>query len=168
MDDKQSSDSSNTTQAPSENISENVVEASSPVSRTEPKTVEVAPHPDRVLAESSASNDDKNSQTSSDDNSASTVARKPSADSENQDRAPEQVEVATQIIAPHPDNVQKSPATKESSTKPAKETAGDKTHINLSVGATEDERTFLDIGASERVKAGSSDSNTTKTKEGNY
>jgi ribonuclease E len=164
MDDKQSSDSSNTTQAPSENISENVVKESSPVSRTEPETVEVKPHPDRILAESSASNDDKNSQTSSADNSASTVARKPSTNSESRDRAPEQVEVATQIIAPHPDNVQKAPATKENNTKPAKETAGDKTNINLSVGATDDERTFLDIGASERV---SSEKNKAESNDGN-
>ncbi|RKZ47171.1 MAG: hypothetical protein DRQ58_07235, partial [Gammaproteobacteria bacterium] len=112
----------------------------------------------------SASNDDKNSQTSSADNSESTVARKPGADTEIRDRAPEQVEPATQIIAPHPDNVQEAPATKASNAQPPKETAGDKTHINLSVSATDDERTFLDIGASERVK---SDKNKTESNDGN-
>ena len=164
VDDKQSSDNSNTTQAASQNISEHVVKESSPVSRTEPETVDVKPHPDRAMGESSASNDDKNSQTSSADNSASTVTRKPGADTESRDRAPEQVEAATQIIAPHPDNVQEAPATKASNAQPPKETAGDKTHINLSVSATDDERTFLDIGASERVK---SDKNKTESNDGN-
>jgi ribonuclease E len=157
MEDKQTSDSSNTTPAASENISEQVVKESSPVSRTEPETVEVAPHPDRVLAESSATNNNNDSQASLADNSPNTVARQSSVDSESRDPVPEQVEVATQIIAPHPDNVQKPSATAASNTKPPKEKVGDKTHINLSVGATDDERTVLDIGASERIKAESND-----------
>ena len=156
MDDKQTSDSGNTTQAPSENISENVVKESSPVSKTVPNITEVMPHPDRGQEEPSSSIDNKNSQASSQDTSASTATTQSSADSGSRDRVPEQVEAATQIIAPHPDNVKSTP----------KEKGGDKTNINLSAGATDDERTFLDIGASERVMSGSKDSNNTEAEEG--
>jgi len=157
MIEKQTSDSTNATQASSENISEHVVNESSPVSKAEPSVVEVMPHPDRVLAESSTSNDNKNSQSSLADNSTSTVARLSSADSGNQDQVPVQVEVATQIITPHPDNVQNAPKTEGTNTKPPKEKGGDRTNINLNAGATDDERTFLDIGASERSNAESND-----------
>jgi len=57
---KLTSDSSNITQASPENISEHVVQESSPVSKTVPKITEVMPHPDRVLQESSASIDNEN------------------------------------------------------------------------------------------------------------
>ncbi len=153
MVEKQTSDNTNTTQTSSENISKHVVKESAPVPMADTDTVDVMPHPDRALQESSTTSENKNSQASSPDNSTSTVAEQSSTDSGSRDQAPEQVEVATQIIAPHPDNVQKAPAIEASNTKPAKETAGDKTNINLSVGATDDERTFLDIGASERVRS---------------
>jgi hypothetical protein len=152
--DKQISDSNNTTQASSEKTSEHAVKESSPVSNDVPKTTEVMPHPDRAQQESAPSNGNKNSQVSS-DNSTSTDTGQSTAGSGTQDRAPERVEVATQTIAPHPDNVQSAP----------NEKGGDKTNINLSAGATDDERTFLDIGASERVMAGSKDSNPTETEE---
>ena len=70
---------------------------------------------------------------------------------------------------PHPDrvlegssetnNVQNAPKTERTNINPSKQKKADKTHINLSVGATDDERTFLDIGASERIRAGSNDGN---------
>jgi len=121
--------------------------------------VKVMPHPDRVLAESSTSNDNKNSQASLADNSTSTFAEQSTANSGNRDQMPAQAEVATQIVAPHPDNVQSTSKTEEGNTKPAKEKAGDKTNINLSVGATDDEITFLDIGVSERTRVESNDGN---------
>jgi ribonuclease E len=168
--DKQSSDSSNTTQTSSENISEQAVKESSPVSKTDdsktvPKITEVMPHPDRALQEPSTANENKNSQAASQDSSASTVAEQSTAESGSRDQVPEQVEVATQIIAPHPDNVQNAPKTEASNVKPPKEKGGDKTNINLSAGATVDERTFIDIGASERVMAESKDSNPTEAEE---
>jgi len=166
--DKQSSN--NTAQASSENISEQVVKESSPDSKTvdsktAPNITEVMPHPDRVQEEPSTSNENKNSRASSQDTSACTVAEPSAVDSRNQNRTPEQVEVATQIIAPHPDNVQSAPKTEASNTKPQKEKKGDKTNINLSVDATVDERTFIDIGASEKVMAESKDSNPTTEAE---
>ena len=154
---KLTSDSSNITQASPENISEHVVQESSPVSKTDPKMTEVIPHPDRVLQESSASIDNENSKESLPDNSTSTVAAQSPADSGNRDQMTGQEEVATQIIAPHPDNVRNTPKTEGIDGNSLKEKAGDKTNINLSVGAKDDERTFLDIGASERIKAESND-----------
>ena len=154
---KLTSDSSNITQASPENISEHVVQESSPVSKTDPKMTEVMPHPDRVLHESSASIDNENSKESLPDNSTSTVAAQSPADSGNRDQMTGQEEVATQIIAPHPDNVRNTPKTEGIDGNSLKEKAGDKTNINLSVGAKDDERTFLDIGASERIKAESND-----------
>jgi ribonuclease E len=143
MDDKQTSDNAVTTQPSSDKTGEHVAKESSPAPMADTSAVEIVPHPDRALEESSTA-----------DNSTSKVVKQSSsADSENIDRAPQQVEVATQIIAPHPDNMQKAPETKESDTQPLKQAEDDKTHINLSVGATDDERTFLDIGASERVRS---------------
>jgi len=159
MIEKQTSDSSNIAQASSENISEHVEKESSPVTKADTSVVKVMPHPDRVLAESLTSNDNKNSQTSLADNSTSTFTEQSTADSGDRDQMPEQVEVATQIVAPHPDNVQSTSKTEESNTKPAKEKAGDKTNINLSVGATDDEITFLDISVSERTRVESNDGN---------
>jgi len=141
MIEKQTSDSSNTSQASSENNREHVVIESSPVSKADTSVVKVTPHPDRVLKE----------------NSTSIVAGQSTADSGSRDQGHEQVEVATQIVAPHPDNVQIAPKTEASNAKPPKEKGGDKTNINLSAGATDDERTFLDIGASEMSKAESDD-----------
>jgi len=85
---------------------------SSSVSEDDAKTIEVMPHPDRVLEESSATN-----------------------------------------------NVQNAPKTERTNVNPSKQKESGKTHINLSVGATDDERTFLDIGSSERIKSGSNDDN---------
>ena len=85
---------------------------SSSVSEADAKTTEVMPHPDRVLEESSATN-----------------------------------------------NVQNAPTTEKTNISPSKQKGAGKTHINLSVGATDDERTYLDIGASERIKTGSNDGN---------
>jgi len=163
--DKQTSDSSNITQASSEKISEHAVKESSPDSKTVPEITEVIPHPDRVLEKSAVSNDNKDSQVSSSDNSTSTDARQSTANSGTQDRVSEQVEIATQIVAPHPDNVQSTAKIEAGNTKPPKEKGGDKTNINLSAGATVDERTFLDIGASEREIAGSKDSSPTEAEE---
>jgi hypothetical protein len=157
MIEKQTGDSSNTSQASSENNREHVVIESSPVSKADTSVVKVTPHPDRVLKESSATNDNKNSLASSQDNSTSIVTGQSTADSGSRDQGHEQVEVATQIVAPHPDNVQIAPKTEASNTKPPKEEGGDKTNINLSAGAKDDERTFLDIGASERSEAESDD-----------
>lgn len=165
MVEKQTSDNTNTTQASSENISKHEVKESAPVPRADTDTVEVMPHPDRALQESSTTSENKNSQASSPDNSTSPVAEQSSADSGSRDHAPEQVEVATQIIAPHPDNVQRAPKTEATNTKPLEDKGGDKTNINLSVGTKDDERTFLDIGASERVIAESKDSSTNETEE---
>jgi len=160
MVDKQTTDSTTTTQASSsENMTEHVVKESSPVSTADTSAVEVMPHPDRVLEGSSITNDNKNPQPSLADNSTSTFAEQSTADSGDRDHMPEQVEVATQIVAPHPDNVQNSSKTEESNTKPAKEKADDRTNINLSVGAADDEITFLDIGVSEKTRVEPDDGN---------
>ena len=154
MDDKQTSDNAVTTQPSPDKTGEHVAKESSPAPRADTSAVEIMPHPDRVVEESPAANHNSNSQASSADNSTSKVVKQSSsADSENRDQTAQQVEVATQIIAPHPDNMQKAPETKESDTQPSKQAEGDKTLINLSVGAKDEERTFLDIGASERVRS---------------
>ena len=158
-----------TTQTPSEDISEQGVKESSPVSKTDVKIIEVMPHPDRVLEKSSATSDDENnSQSSLADDSTSIAGVQSTAGSGNQDQMPGQVEVKTQIIAPHPDNVQNLPKTENTNTNSSKQEEAGKTHINLSIDATDDERTFLEIGASEGSEADSNDgnipdNNTTKT-----
>lgn len=84
----------------------------------------VAPHPDRVLKESSVAA-----------NSTSSFGKQSITDSESQSQ-----------ISRKADSVHMNSAKKRETNK---------THINLRSGAVDDERTFLDIGASEKINESS-------------
>ncbi|MCH8263527.1 MAG: Rne/Rng family ribonuclease [Proteobacteria bacterium] len=133
----------------------------------EPYAQVVAPHPDRVSEEAhrkepgKINTDSQDKPTLFDQQTNDSPIAKSSSVSE--------ADAKTTEVMPHPDrvlegssetnNVQNAPKTERTNINPSKQKKADKTHINLSVGATDDERTFLDIGASERIRAGSNDGN---------
>jgi ribonuclease E len=147
-------------------------------------TPAIAPHPDRVseaqknesgstIADSpkpatltdKQANDDRSVAQSSPGNNSGNEAKTSSSVSNDDTKTTE--------VMPHPDRVIEQSTTKEykNSSQPSSPDnsgsgydahSGDKTNINLSVGATDNERTFLDIGASERVKTDSIDDNSAK------
>lgn len=132
-----------------------------------PFTQVVAPHPDRVSEEAHRK---KPGKINTDSQDKPTLFDKQANDSYiAKSSSVSEADAKTTEVMPHPDrvlegssatnNVQNAPTTERTNINLSKQRGAGKNHINLGVGATDDERSFFDIGASERIKTGSNDGN---------